>query len=130
MGNTGSKKIKSAAKKEKTTLSLHSEGIKKLSDKIGRCVLLQELMLDGNKLKELPPQMGELKALKRLNLFSNKLKALPDEITQCCAIEDLNCSTNKVSFLFCFCFFVLFFLSFKHPTRHTLFFGGKRMGIG
>jgi Leucine-rich repeat (LRR) protein len=77
MGNSPSKRIKRAAKKEKTVLSFRNEGLKKLPESIGTVVTLEELMLDHNRLKTVPKQIGELKNLQRLNLFSNRLKELP-----------------------------------------------------
>ena len=77
MGNSPSKRIKRAAKKQKTVLSFRNEGLKKLPDTIGTVVTLEELMLDHNRLKTVPKQIGELKNLQRLNLFSNRLKEVP-----------------------------------------------------
>ncbi|MEK7413943.1 MAG: leucine-rich repeat domain-containing protein, partial [Planctomycetota bacterium] len=56
--------------------------LKKISPAIGKCVKLQELLLNSNDLTTLPAEIANLVALKNLSLADNRLHGLPAAVSE------------------------------------------------
>ncbi|MEK7413941.1 MAG: leucine-rich repeat domain-containing protein [Planctomycetota bacterium] len=54
--------------------------LQKISPEIGKCVKLQDLLLNNNELTTLPPEIVKLTKLKSLSIADNRLNALPPAV--------------------------------------------------
>ena len=77
-------------------LSLHSNHLTSLPDRIGDHKGLYELALSYNKLTSLPESIGDLAGLQELNLSQNQLTSLPDSFKQLTSLEKLNLYNNLI----------------------------------
>ena len=59
-------------------------------------ILLEELLMDGNKLKVLPSFLGKFSKLKHLDASFNQLEVICPEIGHCENIVDLTLSSNDL----------------------------------
>ncbi|KOO25026.1 leucine-rich repeat-containing protein 1 [Chrysochromulina tobinii] len=62
-----------------TMLDASDNKLTALTDAIGECTELEELILYRNGIKALPAAVGKLKKLRVLNVFNNQLIKLPPE---------------------------------------------------
>ncbi|NWZ69613.1 LRRC1 protein, partial [Acrocephalus arundinaceus] len=68
-----------------------------LTDSIGDCESLTELVLTENQLQSLPKSIGKLKKLNNLNADRNKLTSLPKEVGGCCSLNVFSVRDNRLS---------------------------------
>lgn len=54
--------------------------LEKISPAIGKCVKLEELLLNSNELKALPAEIAQLTKIERLSLADNRLANLPEAV--------------------------------------------------
>ena len=59
-------------------------------------ILLEELLIDGNKIKVLPSFLGKFSKLKHLDASFNQLEVICPEIGHCENIVDLTLSSNDL----------------------------------
>ena len=59
-------------------------------------ILLEELLIDGNKIKVLPSFLGKFSKLKHLDASFNQLEVICPEIGHCDNLVDLTLSSNDL----------------------------------
>ena len=59
-------------------------------------ILLEELLMDGNKIKVLPSFLGKFSKLKHLDASFNQLEVICPEIGHCDNLVDLTLSSNDL----------------------------------
>eukprot|EP00064_Thunnus_orientalis_P017834 superscaffoldBa00003901_g17920 len=82
--------------KQLSILKVDQNRLTHLTDSIGECENLTELILTENLLQSLPRSLGKLKKLTNLNVDRNRLGSVPKELGGCASLNVLSLRDNRL----------------------------------
>ncbi|MED6263315.1 hypothetical protein CHARACLAT_003431, partial [Characodon lateralis] len=83
--------------KQLSILKVDQNRLTQLTDSLGECENLTELVLTENLLQSLPRSLGKLKKLTNLNADRNRLGSVPKELGGCISLNVLSLRDNRLS---------------------------------
>ncbi|MEL6348580.1 MAG: leucine-rich repeat domain-containing protein [Myxococcota bacterium] len=79
------------------TVNVHSAGLQRSPEGIGRLHALQNLNLSNNDIRFISDELGELVGLKSLSLSSNQIDALPENIGELVGVKKIRLTVNQLT---------------------------------